>query len=389
MWRYVIKRVLSAVATLLVVVTVAFFAINMLLPYDFAIGLGQREDAAQSIREVLGTDRPLIAQWADYMWGLLHGNLGVSFDDFGYWMAGAPTDGVRGEILTVLPSTMAIFAVGGVVAYLLGEWLGRAVAWNRSRTLRASASSLSVLAFTSFPPWLVFLLTYFFTERLFQVRSVFGLGPVAYGPTPEGPLLGVLAFGLTIALAGGIVLRAWARKNGRRLLAIVALPLGLGALVVALLSLGVWAEAIDNLTLPSAVMATAAIVLIAFGEIMLVMRAGVSAEMTEDYVFTARAKGLPERLIRDRHVAPNAVLPAMSRFITSVPYLITGLIIIERELRLHGVASLFFTAIEDGDIPVIMGILMIVGIIGLVLRVCLDVAQAVMDPRLRIQGGTR
>ena len=389
MWRYVTKRVLSAVATLLVVVTVAFFAINMLLPYDFAITLGQREDAAQSIREVLGTDRPLIAQWADYMWGLLHGNLGVSFDDFGYWTAGAPTDGVRGEILTVLPSTMAIFAVGGVVAYLLGEWLGRAVAWNRSRTLRASASSLSVLAFTSFPPWLVFLLTYFFTERLFQVRSVFGLGPVAYGPTPEGPLLGVLAFGLTIALAGGIVLRAWARKNGRRLLAIAALPLGLGALVVALLSLGVWAEAIDNLTLPSAVMATAAIVLIAFGEIMLVMRAGVSAEMTEDYVFTARAKGLPERLIRDRHVAPNAVLPAMSRFITSVPYLITGLIIIERELRLHGVASLFFTAIEDGDIPVIMGILVIVGIIGLVLRVCLDVAQAVMDPRLRIQGGTR
>ena len=389
MWRFVIKRVVSAVATLLVVVTVAFFAINMLLPYDFAITLGQREDAAQSIREVLGTDRPLIAQWADYMWGLLHGNLGVSFDDFGYWTAGAPTDGVRGEILTVLPSTMAIFAVGGVVAYLLGEWLGRAVAWNRSRTLRASASSLSVLAFTSFPPWLVFLLTYFFTERLFQVRSVFGLGPVAYGPTPEGPLLGVLAFGLTIALAGGIVLRAWARKNGRRLLAIAALPLGLGALVVALVSLGVWAEAIDNLTLPSAVMATAAIVLIAFGEIMLVMRAGVSAEMTEDYVFTARAKGLPERLIRDRHVAPNAVLPAMSRFITSVPYLITGLIIIERELRLHGVASLFFTAIEDGNIPVIMGILVVVGIIGLVLRVCLDVAQAVMDPRLRIQGGTR
>src|SRR3990170_6294774 len=179
MWRYVIKRVLSAVATLLVVVTVAFFAINMLLPYDFAITLGQREDAAQSIREVLGTDRPLIAQWADYMWGLLHGNLGVSFDDFGYWMAGAPTDGVRGEILTVLPSTLAIFAVGGVVAYLLGEWLGRAVAWNRSRNLRASASSLRVLAFTSFPPWMVFLLTYFFTDRLFQVRAWFGLGPVS------------------------------------------------------------------------------------------------------------------------------------------------------------------------------------------------------------------
>jgi peptide/nickel transport system permease protein len=388
MWRYVTKRMLWAVATLLVVVTIAFFAINLLLPYDFAIGLGEREEAAQQIREVLGTDRPLVAQWADYMIGLLQGNLGVSFDDFGYWMAGAPTDGVRGEILAVLPSTLAIFAVGGVIAYLLGEWLGRAVAWHRSRTLRASASSISVLAFTSFPPWLVFLLTYFLTDRLFQVRAWFGLGPVAYGPAPDGPLLGVLAFGLTIALTGGIVLRGWARKNGRRLLAFAALPLGVAALVVALLSLGVWADAIDDLTLPSAVMATAAIVLIAFGEIMLVMRAGVSAEMTEDYVFTARAKGLPERLVRDRHVAPNAVLPAMSRFITSVPYLITGLIIIERELRLHGVASLFFTAIEDGNTPMILGILVFVGVIGLVLRIGLDIAQAMLDPRIRIEGGT-
>jgi peptide/nickel transport system permease protein len=83
------------------------------------------------------------------------------------------------------------------------------------------------------------------------------------------------------------------------------------------------------------------------------------------------------------------VLPALSRFITSVPYLITGLIIIERELKLRGVASLFFTAIEDGDIPVILGILVVVGIIGLVLRIGLDVAQAVMDPRIRIEGGTR
>ena len=152
-------------------------------------------------------------------------------------------------------------------------------------------------------------------------------------------------------------------------------------------ALRVWAEAIDSLTLPSAVMATAAIVLIAFGEIMLVMRAGVSSEMTEDYVFTARAKGVPERIVRDRHVAPNAVLPAMSRFITSVPYLITGLIIIERELRLHGVASLFFVAVEDGDVPVILGILVFVGILSLVLRIGLDVAHAVMDPRFRIQEG--
>jgi ABC-type dipeptide/oligopeptide/nickel transport system permease component len=108
--------------------------------------------------------------------------------------------------------------------------------------------------------------------------------------------------------------------------------------------------------------------------------------MTEDYVFTARAKALPERSIRDRHVAPNAVLPAIARLITSVPYLITGLIIIERELHLNGVASLFFEAIESGNTPIIIGILTVVGLLGLVLRIVLDAIQATIDPRIRIEG---
>ena len=383
MWRYLAKRVFGAVVTLLLVVSIAFFAVNLLLPYDFAIGLGQRQAAAEEIRAMLGTDRALVVQWADYMSRVLRGDFGASFYDFGYWTAGAPTIGVRGMVLSVLPQTLSIFAVGGIVAFLLGEWFGRVVAWQRNRAMRGTASTLSVLAFTSFPPWLVFLLVYFLTNRLYQARDMFGMGPVAYGPLPDGPILGVLAFGLLIALAGAILLRGWARKNGRRGLAAAAMPLAAGALVVALLALGVWAEAIHNLLLPSAVMATLAIVIIAFGEIMLVMRAGVAAEMTEDYVFTARAKGVPERLVRDRHVAPNAIVPALSRFITSVPYLLTGLIIIERELRLNGIASLFFSSIESGDVPVILGILLMVGAIGMALRIALDVAQLVMDPRIR------
>lgn len=385
MFRYLTRRVLGAVVTLLLVVSIAFFAVNMLLPYDFAIGLGQRQSAAEEIRALLGTDRPLVVQWADYMLRVIRGDFGASFYDFGYWTAGTPTSGVRGMVLGALPETLAIFAVGGVVAFLLGEWFGRVVAWHRNRVIRGSASTLSVIAFTAFPPWLVFLLVYFLTERLYQAREVFGMGPVAYGPMPEGPILGVLAFGLLIALGGALLLRGWARENGRRVLAAGSIPLSLAALVVGLLSLGVWADAIDALLLPSAVMATLGIVIIAFGEIMLVMRAGVAAEMTEDYVFTARAKGVPERLVRDRHVAPNAVVPALSRFVTSVPYLLTGLIIIERELRLHGIASLFFEAIESGDVPVILGILLMVGAIGMALRIALDVAQLVMDPRIRAE----
>ncbi len=71
---------------------------------------------------------------------------------------------------------------------------------------------------------------------------------------------------------------------------------------------------------------------------------------------------------------------------SSLPYLIAGLIIIERELGFRGVASLFFGAIEAADTPVIVGILVVVGLVGVVLRLILDFVQAGIDPRLRIHG---
>lgn len=376
MARFVMRRVLWALVTLALLVTIAFFAVNLLLPYDFAVSVGQRPRAVERIREVLGLDRPLFVQWLDYMWHFVRGDLGESYDG----------DRVSSIVLGVLPITVAIFAVGGIVAYLLGEWIGRVVAWSRHRFLSTTTSVASVLLFAAFPPFLVFLLTHFGTDWLFEVRSWFGLTVKPYAPVPAGPLLNVLAVGLVAAFVGGILLRSWARKQGRRALGFVAVPVGILAFLVSLLALGVWAEAIDLMLWPSAVMATLALILIAFGESMLVMRAGVTAEMTEDYVFTGRAKALPERDIRDKHIAPNAVLPAISRLITSVPYLLTGLIIIERELNLNGVASLFFNAIESGNVPVIIGILVVVGVIGLVLRIVLDVVQATVDPRIRIEG---
>lgn len=376
MTRFVVRRVLWSLVTLVLMATIAFFAVNLLLPYDYAVAVGQRPRATEEIRQQLGLDRPLFVRWLDYLWHLVRGDLGASFGG----------ERVSALVWGVLPTTVAIFAVGGIVAYLLGEWLGRLVAWSRNRFFTAASSTVSVLLFTAFPPWLVFLLVYFGTDRLLQLRSLFGLDPKPYEPLPAGPQLAWLAGGLLVALAAGVLLRNRARRHGSRVLGAAALPLCMGAFLAALLVSGAWSEATDRLLWPSAVVATAALVLIAFGENLLVMRVGVAVEMTEDYTFTARAKGVPGHLIRDRHVAPNAVLPAFSRLITSVPYLIAGLIIIEREVKLRGVASLFFEAIEVAEVPVILGVLVVVGLIGAVLRIGLDVVQALVDPRIRIRG---
>jgi peptide/nickel transport system permease protein len=375
MLGFVRRRVLWGLVTLLLVVTFAFFAVNLLLPYDFAVGLGQRPRAIEQIREQLGLDRPLWVQWLDYMWHFVRGDLGEAYYGVPVWSL----------IGWTLPMTVTLFAVGGIVAYLLGEWFGRLVAWSRIRVLTATSTAASVLLYSAFPPWLVFVLLYFGRDRVFQVRSWFGLHPG--GPIPMGPVLSVLAVGLPIALIAGIALRSWARRHQRRVLGLLAIPLGLGGLVVGLLANGLWAEAINRLLWPRDVVAATALILIAFGESMLVMRAGVSAEMTEDYVFTARAKAVPERLIRDRHLAPNAALPALSRLFTSVPYLLSGLIIIERSSTTPGLGTMFLYAIETGDVPIIIGIIAVVGIIGLALRIALDAVQAVIDPRIRSDGG--
>jgi peptide/nickel transport system permease protein len=371
MARFILKRVLWGFVALLIVVALAFFAVNLLLPYDYAVGLGQRPRSVTFIREQLGLDRPLVIQWLDYMFHFVRGDLGYSYEGLR----------VSSLVLEVLPTTVGIFAVGGIVAYLLGEWFGRLVAWSRRRLVASTANAGSVLLFTAFPPFLVFLLFYFGVPWLQEARASLGLGSRP-APGPPG-LMRVLAAGVVVALVGGIVLRGWATRNDFRVMRLVAVPLGVVGFLGGLVVLGIWDEAIDWLLAPSSVVATSALIIIAFGESMLVMSAGVSQEMAEDYVFTARAKGVPESRIRDRHVAPNAVFPAISRLITSMPYLIAGLVIIEYATGVFGLGSLFFASIESGNVPVILGIVAVVGVIGVVMRIVLDVVQAMIDPRLR------
>jgi peptide/nickel transport system permease protein len=368
---FIFRRVFWGLVTLLLVVTLAFFLVNLLLPYDYAVTLGQRPRAIEMIRQQLGLDRPLVVQWLDYMAHFVRGDLGSTYAGTSVW----------GVVWQVLPTTVGIFAVGGIVAFLLGEWLGRVVAWTRRRVVATTTSIVSVLLFTAFPPWLVFLLTYFGGSHLTSLRESLGLRAVP-GDQPEG-LIPVLAGGLVVALLAALILRTLARRQRMRILRFASLPLAIAGFLVGLFFLGIWTEAIDWLLWPSAVVATIALILIAFGETLLVMSAGMSAEMPEDYVFTARAMGVPEHRVRDRHAAPNAVLPAISRLVTSMPYLIAGLVMIEYATGTYGLGSLFFSSIETGEIPTILGILAVIGILGIVMRMVLDVVQAVIDPRLR------
>jgi peptide/nickel transport system permease protein len=124
-------------------------------------------------------------------------------------------------------------------------------------------------------------------------------------------------------------------------------------------------------------------VLLSFGETMLVMQTSMQDTLGEEYITAAQAKGIPDRVVRDRHAARNALLPVLSRLLISLPYLLTGLVIVEDVVGWRGMSQALFDSLYQQDMPTVMGGLLVVGVIASVARLVLDVLYAYLDPRIR------
>lgn len=112
-------------------------------------------------------------------------------------------------------------------------------------------------------------------------------------------------------------------------------------------------------------------------------RSAVLEVIHDDYVTTARAKGLYERRITLRHILPNALIPVLTVIGLALPLLITGAIITEIIFSWSGMGSLTVSAINARDYPVVMGIVLVIGLVVLGVNLLIDVLYAVVDPRIR------
>jgi len=115
------------------------------------------------------------------------------------------------------------------------------------------------------------------------------------------------------------------------------------------------------------------------------MRANMLEVIRQDYITTARAKGLSERVVIYKHALRNALLPVITILGLSIPGLIGGSVIFETIFAIPGMGQLFYMAVMSRDYPVVMGILVIGAILTLVGNLIADVSYAVADPRIRIQ----
>lgn len=116
------------------------------------------------------------------------------------------------------------------------------------------------------------------------------------------------------------------------------------------------------------------------------MRASMTDALNQNYIRTARAKGLPERLVLYRHALKNALLPVITLIGLSIPHLLGGSVIFESIFSIPGMGRLFFNSVFARDYPVIMGILVLGAVLTLVGNLLADIAYHLADPRIRVDG---
>lgn len=144
MASFLLRRAGWALVTLVILATVVFFGVNLLIPYSYATQFWfvGGTDLVRDVTETLGLDRSLGVRYVEYMAGLARLDLGNEFGG----------RSVLSVVVAALPVTVLAFGMGGLVAYMFGEWFGRAVAWHGGRLAGGAASAVKHCLLHGIPP---------------------------------------------------------------------------------------------------------------------------------------------------------------------------------------------------------------------------------------------
>lgn len=378
MIRFIIRRLASGLMVLFLFQTAVFFLVQLILPGDFVshLALGLTNEGSAQLRRQLGLDLPIWQRYLQWIANLLKGDLGYSYSFAGRGRS------VMAELGEALPPSILVFGLGTIIAFLLGQWLGRISAWRGSGLLSKSITFSSITLYTSFPPWLAFLVIYFVASRFRLLRPGFNHLLWNDAAVTQSEVMRSMAAALSLGFLALLVLNlAYKRRVRRSLPAMAWFLLLIPAWVASWQFMGIFPFAVD--VARAAALPLFTYVLLSFGEIMLLMRTTMLDVKHEQYVFTARAKGLPDAFVRDRHAAPNAILPVLSGLVIRLPYFLTGSVMIERSLDWEGMGTSLFFAVGLQDILLVMGLVLVFGVISLAARLILDILYAVLDPRIR------
>jgi peptide/nickel transport system permease protein len=316
MFWYIVRRLFLVIPTLIGVAVAVFFLIRV-MPGDVVVvklradGAAISEETIQAERKRLGLDKPLYAQFVDYMVGLSRFDLGKSL-----WTG----ESVMKEIAIRMPVSFQIALMAGFIAVLIAIPLGTISALYRDTWVDHAVRVVAVsgLAIPSF--WLGMLI-------ILALLSMFNWLPkIGYVPFWQDPI-------------GNLAVTIWpAASVGYRYAAVATR----------------------------------------------MMRSSLLEVMREDYIRTARAKGVWTRLIMSRHALRNALLPVVTVIGLEFAFLIGGLVVTEQVFNINGIGKLFVDATARGDFNLIQGLVLLIATIFIFVNLLVDLLYGWLDPRIRL-----
>ncbi len=383
MKKYIFRRVIQILFTLIIFQTLLFVILDA-QPGDitnlYLTNPKVTPEIRDQMRVILGLDKPPVIRYFQWLGNFVRGNLGVSFSNY-------PRP-VMDIILERAPRTLALFLTNQIISFLLGYFLGKQMAWHRDTFFEYGMTIVGVILFTIFTPWFGLMMIYLFGIKL-QLLPIGKFLDPSLWRNVEVPANTIFYYMILTAVIAGLVYVAiilLTRKTSRTLRQILQFGgfLGLVGLVVLAWSLTPFGylavDILKHMILPVTVST-----LVSFAGTMLLMRNTMLETLREDFVMAARAKGLSEHVVRDKHAARNAFLPVFTNLIIGIPFALSGGIITETIFSWPGMGLTLLQAVNLEDIPLAMGTLSFVGVLALSAHLIADVAYAFLDPRIRYQ----
>ena len=278
-----------------------------------------QEDARYMISQ-LGLDKPILTQYGIYLKNFFKGDFGNSFH------YGEPVIKIIGNRL---PNTIILFTTSIIISALAGIWAGKITAWHKGERIDTLGTITALVCHTLFLPWIALIILWIFGYK-----------------TGWFPLGGMLTPEIWIDPETNLFIKG--------------------------------VDIIHHMILPLFTLC-----IIHFGAYLLIMRSSMLDVIGEDYILTAKAKGLSAKRIRDHHIAPNASLPVVTSIGLSLAFSVNGGALTEIIFSWPGLGRELIFAVTNNDYPLALGSFLFISIVVLLVNLMVDLLYTYLDPRIK------
>ena len=322
LWKYIARRLIQIAIIFFVILTVLFLLFRLAPgdPVSRMVDPDMTPEDAELLISQLGLDKPIGMQYIYYLKNFFTGNFGESFH------YGQPVIEIIWERL---PNTILLFTTAIILSALVGVFLGKIASWRKGETTDTFLTIGALVTHTVFLPWLGLILIWIFAYKLDWF-----------------PITGMISEDVYLDPNAGILTK--------------------------------FLDVLHHMVLP-----LATLFLIHFGSYLLIMRSSMLETLKEDYILTARAKGLEEKVIRNHHAAPNAALPVVTSVGLSLAFSINGGALTETIFTWPGIGRELVMAVSQNDYPLAQTSFLLIAIVVLLSNLVVDTLYAYLDPRIR------